>query len=84
MIGPIQQRLRLEIRRTAPVFVPSTRAQLDDDDETPALPPIKFLDNEEEQELDANDTDTDNGSSVALDEMDRAVFLDEVYALANE
>ncbi|KAJ3539480.1 hypothetical protein NMY22_g4720 [Coprinellus aureogranulatus] len=95
-IHPAQREFRNAIRQTAPVFVPISRKQF----RTRSLPPVNFLDNEEEAETglkaEAQTPSSSNSlfslrsgfpvpeSDVSEEEDSGEIYIDEVFALANQ
>ena len=90
-IAPAQQDFRKAIRQTAPMFVPFSRKQA----EARPLPPVKFLDNEEEVETvlpteahSLEPSETSRRSPDGSENKDAIeggpIYIDDVFALANE
>lgn len=90
-IHPAQREFRRAIRQTAPVFVPFSRKQFKDR----SLPPVKFLDNEEEaeavlppeehdSELGGSESESDGEETKAKGTGSGVIYIDEVLTLANE
>jgi hypothetical protein len=92
-IAPAQQDFRRAVRQTAPMFVPFSRKQV----KAQSLPPVKFLDNEEEVEtmllteahsLEPPRPGLSRGVPDGSENRDALeegpIYIDDVFALANE